>query len=205
MKRPCKILVTGFGAFGDVVSNPTQRVVDHLEANPPGNFITSPIALPVSWKQMPSILRAQLHRDKWDAVLLMGVAASRPYWSVETMAVNRAAEIRDCNGQLPISTELVGGAPDRLQSTWAATKVALAIEALGVPVMQSEDAGSYLCNAALFLSLYWLQGAGIPVGFLHVPPDTDTMCIGEGIGSPTKFGFDSHVKVTEAVLSALAS
>ena len=33
----------------------------------------------------------------------------------------------------------------------------------------SDTAGTYLCNAAMYTALHETAGAGLPVGFLHLP------------------------------------
>ncbi len=205
MKPNRKVLVTGFGAFGGVRSNPTQRVVDHLNAQPPTDIDVTAVTMPVSWQEMPGLLQRHLALENWDSVLLLGVAASRSCWSVETTAFNRTANVPDASGQLPTSIHLLPGAPECLHSTWEASKVFKSIEEVNLPVQISADAGTYLCNAALYLSLHELGTAGTPVGFLHVPPDCDTMAASTMNGASNGFAFSNHLDAVRAVLLALVS
>lgn len=200
-----KILVTGFGAFGGVQSNPTERIVQHIGNNSPNNVAASAVTLPVSWGKMPVILRQHLCAERWDGVLLMGVAATRPCWSIETTAKNRAASLQDATGELPQSDVLVPGAPSCLTSTWNSETLVRLVAATGLPVQLSEDAGEYLCNAALYICLAELAGLGTPAGFLHVPADTGTCSVSTAAAAGTEFDFDSQLKAFYAVLNAMAA
>ncbi len=203
--RSRKILVTGFGAFGGVQSNPTERIVQHIGNNPPENIAVSAVTLPVSWGKMPVILRQHLRAKRWDGVLLMGVAATRPCWSIETTAKNRAANLQDATGELPPCDVLVPGAPIYLTSSWNSETLVRLVAATGLPVQLSGDAGEYLCNAALYICLAELAGKGTPAGFLHVPADRGTCSADIKADVGTEFDFDSQLKAFYAILNAMAA
>jgi pyrrolidone-carboxylate peptidase len=57
-----------------------------------------------------------------------------------------------------------------LVATWDIDR-ALAAARTAVDATISDDAGGYCCNAALYCALR--AGAGIPIGFVHVPVGDD--------------------------------
>ena len=68
--------------------------------------------------------------------------------------------------------------------TIAAPSIAATLESKGYPVSLSNDAGGYLCNAALYhsLALAERRGGDCRVGFVHIPADLTTPPFDAGRG-----------------------
>lgn len=198
-------LITGFGPFGAVLDNPSQRLVDHFAVHPvPGHELTTQV-LPVSFRRAPQeMIEALEHGDAngrpFDLVLMLGVAANAPTWRVERYGRNRDASIRDVDGYLPAAASIVAEAPMLLPVTVPGEAVTTAIQRVGLPVIASEDAGGYLCNHILFRTLHFLAmtGSRTRALFLHVPSDETT-----GGAGAVCFPFAQQVIAVEAVLQAL--
>ena len=155
----CKsLLVAGFGAFPGQQVNPAQIAMEAL-ARRRAAFALSGIdlhvsVLPVDRAELSPRLSRLFAMTAPDAVLLLGVAARRKTMSIETRATNRVTLLRaDAAKQLPWSREIVHGAPDCFDSPAPAKRLAARARACGVPAQTSRDAGAYLCNEALYLSL----------------------------------------------------
>ena len=108
-----------------------------------------------------------LNAHKPDVVLHLGLAGRRKTVSIETRAKNRLSIIHPDAAQrqsrrLHIET---GGAPIRV-ARWPAERLAAAVSRSGCRAARSIDAGDYLCNQALYLSLGLHQGL---CGFIHIP------------------------------------
>jgi pyroglutamyl-peptidase len=89
---------------------------------------------------------------------------------IELRAANRAHEAApDAEGQLCGRAVLDEGGPAALASRCDRAALAAAIAATGARVRLSHDAGTYLCNAALWTALQ-ATGSETPVAFIHVPP-----------------------------------
>jgi pyroglutamyl-peptidase len=85
------------------------------------------------------------------------------------VALNIADSDRADNaGVKPRMESLVPDGPLALRATWDARAVAQRLNEHRVPAVASFHAGTYACNAALYLALHG-SSARAPVGFLHVP------------------------------------
>ena len=166
-RRP-RVLVTGFGPFPGAPTNPTLAMLDLLEDHGVDGVDLAFARLPVTFAGVGPALR-EAARCRPDAVLLLGLARRRVILSVETVARNVAGRgTPDTDGCLPAASALVDGAPMRREATWPAAAILAALHAAGHEATLSDDAGDYVCNAALFHALGERLAASI--GFLHVPP-----------------------------------
>lgn len=209
---PLQILLTGFGPFGNVVDNPTERLLRHFEGQTHSGLELTTCALPTSFGRGPQAFKAALEaggRDgqSFDVVLMLGVAAGSYAWRVETQGLNwDDPRIPDVDGFSTPGRTIVDGSPAQLPSTLSPSLLAQAIETVGVPVILSNSAGAYLCNHLLYIALHHVQASGHPaqVGFLHIPADEHTYALDATTPSVCTFPFAQHVDVIRAVLSYVA-
>ena len=202
-------LLTGFGPFLSVVDNPSERLTDYFDVHPvPGHTLTKRI-LPVSFRQATGIVQQAIAAGgtdgrPFDLVVMLGVAAKRPHWSVERVGRNRSTiSVRDSDDCLWPYEHIVADAPEILHATLPDRALVAAIEAAGLPAVASDDAGDYLCNHLLFWTLSHLQVQNHPAraGFLHIP--ADTMTFAPGADAQALFNFPQHCAAVQAVLEAL--
>jgi pyroglutamyl-peptidase len=202
-------LLTGFGPFQSVVSNPSERLTTYFETHPvPGHSLTT-VLLPVSFREAPGIVQQAIAAGgkggrPFDFILMLGVASRRPHWSVECVGRNRStttvADSDNCLWPYPC---IIADAPEVLSATLPIPELVSALEAADLPVIASDSAGDYLCNHLLFWTLSHLQARSHPAraGFLHIPADADTFA--PGVESEPIFTFQQHCAAVEAVLEAL--
>jgi len=132
---------------------------------PPEGLVLDKRILPVDFGKLPGAVAALLDGGP-DAVLLMG-ESRQAVVSVERIALNVIdARVPDNSGAKPRRVSLVPDAPLALASSWDAEAVVEAIRRAGVRVAISHHAGTYACNAALYLAL---AAGRSPTGFIHVP------------------------------------
>lgn len=153
-----KGLVLGFGAFRDVVDNPSARVARALDGCSKGDLTLIGAEMPVSYTR--SLERTEelvaLHRPAF--ILGIGVAVHRKQPEFERYGTGRCGNEPDVDGvcREACDESLASGLPiERLA------------ESLGCGI--SEDAGTYVCNGWLHQAI--ARFAPVPVGFLHVPPE----------------------------------
>lgn len=168
MKR---LLITGFAPFGGDALNPSWQAVSALPDRV-GEWELIKKELPVTFRGAPAALFEAM--DEWepDAVLMVGLAASRGAVTPERQGVNEmAARIPDNEGYQPQNEPIVPGGPEVLFSTLPVEDMVEAIAALGIPAHLSDSAGRYVCNALLYSALYHLEQSDdpIPAAFVHVP------------------------------------
>lgn len=157
------VLVTGFGHFPGVDDNPSGRFARAVDGTTIDGVAVIGRVVPVEWRRAwPAIVEAvEAHRPA--ALLMYGVAVNRSQVEIERFAHNLTGASADAVGALPDSPRIVRDAPDRLDTTlpWEAL--------LGPQVGLSEDAGDYLCNYVMYMSVYTLCNRVPFCGFVHVP------------------------------------
>jgi pyroglutamyl-peptidase len=170
--RRVRILLTGFGRFPGAPANPSAAIVAEIahagrrRLDRCGIDLIAAI-LPVDFDAIGEELARHLAAAEPDAVLHLGLAARRPALSVETRAKNRLSQLHpDAAKRRPALPTVLAGAPEQRNVRLPVMRLAVAMGRAGALTRLSNDAGAYVCNAALYLSL----GAATPlVGFVHVP------------------------------------
>ncbi len=153
------VLVLGFGAFGQILDNPSSRLARAINGRTIGLKGVTVVGaeMPVSYARGWVTALEYIGRTQPIFTLGIGVAATRTAGMIESTARNVASvALSDIDDR---ALGDLGTGPLDIQSPDA---VALAA-ALGIAV--SHDAGEYVCNAWLFQMLRARQR----VGFLHVP------------------------------------
>jgi pyroglutamyl-peptidase len=155
-----RTLVTGFGAFGSVLDNPSAKLA--RESGRPFKV------LEVAYEAADEFI-SSLDNTAFDRLLLMGVANSRDKFSVELFARNwrgKSADVRGVRAEGRIDED----APLLLESELWNPENTSKIVVSDSHIRISMDAGDYLCNY-----VYYRAMQKIPinkVGFLHVPPES---------------------------------
>jgi pyroglutamyl-peptidase len=152
--RPFNLLVTGFGPFPGVPSNPSTDVVRAVAAARPG---VSTALLATEWAVARSV--ADLAADH-EMVLMFGVAARSLRIRYERVAFPVVSRAVDAAGLC------AAAAPARSART-AIDAGGLAAEArrAGFPATVSGSAGTYICNATYAAAL----AVNRRTLFVHIP------------------------------------
>ncbi len=177
------VIVCGFEPFGGRPVNRSWQVVAALPELP--GLAVEKVQLPVDFEALRTLVPALAGRAR-RALVLCGEAAATDAVQVERVALNVVdARIPDNRGAQPSFEEVVPGAPLARYARWDAAWVAATLADAGVPVRVSHHAGTYACNASLYLALEALAAAATPalVGFIHIPVGTppETSVITAGI------------------------
>lgn len=158
------LLVTAFEPFDGRKTNRSLLTLHRLRLQPGQESAI----LPVDYLALPDFMADLLER-KPRALLLMG-EADRDKVSVEQVAVNILdSETPDNAGRVVRGRPVVPDGELALRASWDACAVADAMVAAGVPAAPSFHAGTFACNASLYLALHGLKGTNTRVGFLHLP------------------------------------
>lgn len=172
-RRP-RILLTGFSVFPGAPSNPTEALVASLRERPSdldADFRTA--VLSVEYETITAQLAALCEDFSPDIALHFGLARECAGFRLERIARNTNACARPDNlGRMPASAAICNG-PETLASTLPLDSIARRLEAAGLPVEWSDDAGGYLCNTVFTLSAAQACDGLAPsmTGFIHVPPE----------------------------------
>lgn len=155
-------LVMGFGPFGDVQDNPAARLARAVDgaALPDGRPVRGAV-MDVAWRRCWTQTQALTVALRPALLIGVGVAVGRPRPALERRATNALEPSRpDVDGALRALVSPDGPAALR------ATASLPAAARLGIG--ESDDAGSYVCNAWLYQAIHEAP-AGLPVAFLHIP------------------------------------
>jgi pyroglutamyl-peptidase len=169
---PLRILVTGFGRYPRVWANPTAMLARALWQEKTKlarlGIELETAVLPVQFARVGAELDRLEKEFKPAAILHFGVSARRRFFSIEMRALNRLCPHScDASGATAGRHLILPGAPFALPSTFPARQIAAAFRRFGLHARLSINAGSYVCNETLFLSLAGSKAAVI--GFIHVP------------------------------------
>ena len=172
-----KILVTAFEPFNGRDINPSQLILEQLEA-PKGAILIKEL-LPVEFKTTIEILRNLIKEHQPDIVLSLGQAGNRPEISVERVAINLnnvrssngKTELPDNAGDAPVDKRIVEGAPEAYFSNLTVWEMVKTIQNEGVAAAVSYTAGTYVCNHVMYIVLHEVETnyPNMKAGFIHVP------------------------------------
>ena len=172
-----KILVTAFEPFNGRDINPSQLILEQIEA-PKGAILIKEL-LPVEFKATTEILRNLIKEHQPDIVLSLGQAGNRPEISVERVAINLnnvrssngKTELPDNAGDAPVDKRIVEGAPEAYFSNLPVWEMVKAIQDVGVAAAVSYTAGTYVCNHVMYIVLHEVvtNYPNMKAGFIHVP------------------------------------
>jgi pyroglutamyl-peptidase len=166
-----KIVVTGFGAFPGAPFNPSQAIAQALYRQSRARLSRAGIdleiaILPVVFAAIPAHLQAIKINHNPDQILHLGLAARRSKITVETRALNRLSILHcDAEGARAQSPQIDKHAPPLRRVPLSCSSIKQAMSGTGVRISLSQDAGDYICNQTLFLSLHLFPQAG----FIHLP------------------------------------
>ncbi len=130
---------------------------------------------PVDLNRMSEKLRTDLQED-YDFALHCGQAPGASRLRLEAIGLNLRTE----------GGEILSGAPAAYRSPLPLSETTDRIREAGIPAAVSHHAGTYLCNAALFLSQHYIRSFGMRTSsaFVHIPL-TPAQVARDGSDSPS--------------------
>ncbi|MFZ2101661.1 MAG: hypothetical protein WAU86_13955 [Oricola sp.] len=168
-----RLLVTGFTPFPGAPVNPTEHLIRRFEADPPLSREDAEFrfaVLPVEYRAaIPALEDAAADFDPHIAVHF-GLAQEAAGFRLETLARNEiVARIPDNAGDRPEPGAIRDGS-GHVASSLPLAEIATALDAAGLPVEWSDNAGGYLCNYVFYHSAGGIcRGlSGAMHGFVHV-------------------------------------
>lgn len=116
-------------------------------------------------------LQKRLFKDLsagFDAVLHLGQYPGASRIQLEAIALNVAGMTEAAGDYFG---PLIADGPVAYRTMFPLDQWHRELMSLGIPSAVSFHAGTYLCNAVMYLTHYWMQQHGLakPAGFLHIP------------------------------------
>ena len=173
MERP-RILLTGFGPFPGVPTNPSGWLAETLAEQLPAPESHGRIHVrifPTEW-QAAALLSDLCETLQPHVMIHFGVSEHTETFRIEHSAHNHTAARADAGGALPTSPVILVEGAGRLDTAFPAAALARHLQTNGVAAVTSHSAGHYLCNFLYYHSLDWALRQPVPplVLFVHVPP-----------------------------------
>lgn len=166
------VLVTGFGPFEKVRTNPSRAIAAALASEPPPGVRVAAAELPVSFTAAPpAVARFVARFARRGPALLLGLGVQREgYFRLETRARGRYTTERVDNDGL--AGAVLGASVGRTLRTSADVRelAKLLRDCGAADVRISKDAGGYVCERTYHALLAAGEEHGIETLFLHVPP-----------------------------------
>jgi pyroglutamyl-peptidase len=176
-------LVTGFEPFGEHRTNSSWDAILRLRAGWPDEIIT--LELPVDHRLAHDVLGRTLDERAPRTVLCTGLAKGNVF-RVERHA--RRPSMLGAPGELEL-----------LEGRWPWQEMHTALERSGARVIESRDAGQYVCESTYWSLLAYAGNAPPPefAAFLHVPHESED--------NPLEHIADAIASVVQARRTGLAS
>ena len=161
------ILLTAYEPYDKWSTNVSQLVLQRVVDSALGTSRICPRVYPVHFATIHDDIASDLSQN-YDYAIHMGQAPGYAAVTLEAIGVNVAVE----RGQQPEEGRpLVEGGAAAYQSQLPLPAWAAGLREIGVPATVSYHAGTYLCNAALYLSLFVADQRRLKTKsvFLHLP------------------------------------
>jgi pyroglutamyl-peptidase len=175
-RRDFRVLLSAFDAYTDGANvyceNASRLALEQLVSRPPQDATLDTRIYSVDF----GTIRQRIEQDiasGYDLMILTGQAVSSGHIRLETQAKNLGRDPNGSGGTFPLAFD----GPPMAGSTINWPLIIAALPEPNLQIALSNDAGDYLCNAALYFAVLaaerrWKSGIGeLPtkVGFIHVP------------------------------------
>lgn len=169
-----RVLLTAFEPYGDWDSNSSWLTLIELLKQRPSDVDLVTRRYPVDLEALQKRLNGDLD-DGFDAILHTGQAPGATHIKLESIALNVAGCVENAGGHLPA---IVPDAPLAFRSAMPLADWSSSLVNAGIPASISYHAGTFLCNATMYLSHLWCyrQGINRPIGFVHFPLTSEQSC-----------------------------
>jgi pyroglutamyl-peptidase len=161
-----RVLITAFEPYDRWKANASWLALVELTKNLPAQPELTTRLYPVDYDEVRKRLESDL-AEGYDVALHLGQAPGSAAVQLEAVGINVAQQGTPDGLPRP----LVEGGPVAYQTSLPLARWTALLQAEGIPAQVSFHAGTYLCNAALYLSHHIAQTTRQPTraAFLHLP------------------------------------
>jgi pyroglutamyl-peptidase len=161
------VLLTAFEPYGHWTTNASCLALDELSRDTPSSLQITTRLFPVDFDVVKTRLTEELMAD-FDYALHLGQAPGSAQIQLEAVGLNVA-----CDDDTSVDRRLCDDGPVAYRSSLPLFDWAERIRLAGIPAEVSFHAGTYLCNAALYLTHYYIERMRLKTQavFIHLPLD----------------------------------
>lgn len=170
-----RVLLTAFEPYDQWTTNSSWLALAEMLKDFPSGGALVTRRYPVDLPALQEKLKQDLQRD-FDVVLHLGQSPGATNIKLEAIAINAAGCLDERGTELD---EIVPGGQVAYRSDMPLTRWASLLRANHIPSVISYHAGTFLCNAIMYLSHHELQLRAkkrkptCKVGFVHLPLATE--------------------------------
>ena len=173
LTMPNRVLITAFEPFGPWTTNASWLELVELTRDLPSDPQVTTRLYPVDFAKVRDRLKQDLAQN-YDVAIHLGQAAGEAGIRMETVGLNIRSPASD---GLPTGHSfgtLVDDGPLAYASDLPMALLAERLRSAGIPASVSHHAGTYVCNATLYLARYMVERMAVRtrVGFIHLPLET---------------------------------
>ena len=172
--RKKSVLITGFGPYPGVPHNPSGKLARALAdqaSNIWPDFHFTPNIFATEWSSAHRKIKDLF--NKYDPVLALhfGMGRQKHALHIERRARNYASGDSDQVGCAGCDGPIHSKSPIRLTTNFPVMQAFSELDARGIPVHISNNAGTYLCNYLFYNTLLEADNRTNPpiTGFVHLP------------------------------------
>ncbi len=171
------VLITAFDAYGEWEQNSSWLTLIELTRNLPRQPHVTTRRYPVDYAMLAERLASDLEAG-YDYSLHLGQAPGRRGIELEMIGLNVAG---DSNGEADEAAVLAPSGPVAYRSQLPLGRWAARIRQAGIACRVSCHAGTFLCNAVLYLAHYLAEQRGLSTRstMIHLPLEVSQVSSGE--------------------------
>ena len=166
-----KILLTGFGPFGENDINPSKKTVMRLDGEQIKGYEIVGLNVPTIYEKAIEKVVDKIEEIDPEIVISLGLA-ERKRISLERVAINvNDARIEDNEGNEPVDKLIDEDGPVGYFSTLPIREILNDMKDAGIPTYISNSAGTYVCNNVMYGVLNHIEKNDLDIraGFIHLP------------------------------------
>ena len=169
-----KLLLTGFGPFGNVAVNPSQLIVESMvrETKTCRSIDLVAQVLPMEYIKAGNLIGQLIREHRPERVICLGVATGIESIHLERIALNLDnTDSADNANMIRVGKPILPEGPAAYWSTLPIEEMREELRQRGFPAIISNHAGTYVCNHVFYLARHEIEllGSGSPCGFIHLP------------------------------------
>lgn len=204
-----KLLLTGFGPYGNTPINPAQQTALALDGAEIGGAAVASRIVPNSFFKSVELVREAIRETSPKMVVMLGEYPGRSMITVERIAQNLNDGTRyglaDNDGAVLQDVLTAPEGPAAYRSTLPIRAMVRAMREAGIPADISDAAGTFVCNHLMYGVLHHLavEGLSIPAGWLHLPALPAVAALEQNLGMPSMSVETAAAGVRAAIAAAM--
>ncbi len=186
-----RVLLTGFGPYGNTPTNPAEAVAKQLDGETIGGAHVASRIVPCEWFKSIDAAAEGIRETKPEVVIMLGEYGGRAEITVERLAHNLNDSARyaleDNDGVVLQDALTAPDGPVAYYATAPIRAMVLAMREAGIPADISDTPGTLVCNHLMYGVLHRIAVEHSPIraGWVHLPHLPSVAALEANLGAPS--------------------